>query len=65
MTDTIEFYCDDKLVTAVKSSFAPDPGEKVNIHKVTYVVLGRTYTVDYAGERFSHCVCVVNLTLAE
>jgi hypothetical protein len=61
MEDIIEFYVDDHLVTAVKSSFAPDIGEKVNIMKQTYEVIGRTYTVDYANERFAHCNCIVNL----
>lgn len=64
MGDTIEFYHDDQLIAAVKSSFAPRKGEKINIKNKTYIVVGRTYTVDYAGERFAHCVCVVNLRRA-
>ncbi len=45
--DAIEFHMPDGLILTVESSHAPDRGDKVNINKRTYKVIGRTYTVDY------------------
>jgi hypothetical protein len=60
--DQVEFHFPDGEVLAVESSHAPDRGDLVNIRKVTYCVIGRTYTVDHAHERdLTQVVCIVNL----
>lgn len=62
MADEIEFYCGDILVLAMKSSHAPSPNDLVNILKITYRVVGRTYTVDHAAAPYMRAmVCVINM----
>lgn len=64
--DRIEFHLGDRIVAWADSSHAPDRGDKVNIRKVTYVVIGRTYTLDHADEpRERSVVCVLNLRREE
>lgn len=50
MSDKIEFYHDDKQMPflTIESSFQPNEGDFVNIQKVTYEVIGRSFTVDHA-----------------
>jgi len=62
MTDAIEFHLGNQVILAMESSHAPDRGDLVNIRKVTYRVVGRTYTIDHASEpRMRQIVCVINL----
>lgn len=57
--DRIEFYLGDACVSRIESSHAPDRGDKVNIRKTTYVVVGRSYTVDHADEFWQRSLCCV------
>lgn len=64
--DRIEFYFEDNFLAGGTTSMTPDRGEFINIKKVTYKVLGRTYTLDYADESIATCmVCIIDLALAE
>jgi hypothetical protein len=65
MADSIEFFYDGRVIAYVDSSHAPDRGDMVNIKSTTYHVIGRTYTVDYAGERHAKVVCIITLALDE
>lgn len=46
----VEMYLGDAIVVGVESSFAPDVGELINIRKITYHVIWRSFTVDHADE---------------
>lgn len=61
MSDKIEFYLGEKKQPFVTlfSSFQPNDGDLVNIKGVTYVVLGRSFTVDHAGQRDESIRCNV------
>lgn len=48
--DRIEFWIADKVLLALDSSFAPAEGELINIKRVTYRVVGRSFTVDQADD---------------
>lgn len=62
MKDQIEFHLDGAAIVIADSSHAPDRGDLVNIRGATYVVIGRTYTVDHSDEpRERRVVCVINL----
>lgn len=64
MPDMIEFWVDGGAIAFVNSSHAPDRGDKVNIRKVTYRVIGRTYALDQADEpRQRQMVCIINLEI--
>jgi hypothetical protein len=59
MTDKLEFYFEDKQnpFIILDSSFQPNDGDLVNIKGVTYVVLGRSFSVDHSAkpERSIRC----------
>ena len=61
--DTVEFYLPDKVnpFLIVDSSFQPNDGDLVSIKGVTYVVLGRSFSVDYSGkpEQAMRCNVIV------
>ncbi len=61
MSDRVEFYLDKKAqpFCSVASSFQPNDGDLVNIKKVTYVVLGRSFTVDTDGFGLTKMRCNV------
>lgn len=62
--DRIEFYREGERghIAVTDSSHAPDRGDKVNIKGVTYMVLGRTYTVDQSDNwNLTSVVCVITL----
>lgn len=62
MRDMIEFHLGEKIIAWAESSHAPDRGDMVNIRSTTYVVKGRTYTVDHADSTVQRSVvCVINL----
>jgi hypothetical protein len=62
MDDWIEFHLGDRILLSMQSSHAPDRGDLLNMRKVTYRVIGRTYTVDYADSvRERKMVCIINL----
>lgn len=67
MTDTIEFYLlgSPTPMFSIRSSFAPSEGEYVNIKGATYVVRGRSYTVDNSDqvERSIRCNVILRPTL--
>jgi hypothetical protein len=52
VSDRIEFYLEGKQqpFLSLDSSFAPTEGDLINIEKVTYEVLGRSFTVDQAAD---------------
>lgn len=51
MADSIEMYLGDEQrpFLFLDSSFAPEKGDLINLEKKTYIVLGRSFTVDYAS----------------
>jgi hypothetical protein len=53
VADTVEFYEDGnhQPFMTLDSAFAPNDGDLVNIRGETWVVLGRSFAVDYADER--------------
>lgn len=62
MADAVEFHLGERILLSMESSHAPDRGDLVNLRKVIYEVIGRTYAVDYADEpRARQMVCVINL----
>lgn len=61
MADRMEVVCDGVCVFAGETSHSPEPGELINIRKLTYQVLGRTFTVDYVDERHVQVVCYLNV----
>lgn len=70
MSDTVEFFLRDQPqpFLVVDSAFQPNDGDLVNIRKVTYRVLGRSFTVDYADQprrRQMRCVVIVEPYLGE
>ena len=65
MKDMLEFYVGKRCICALESSHAPDRGDMVNINKITYKVTGRTYTIDYVGERNVHANCIITLDVFE
>ena len=52
MNDSVEFYEGKKQspFLTVNSSFHPNEGDLVNIQKVTWEVVGRSFSVDYADD---------------
>lgn len=50
--DTVEFYHEghQQPFCIVDSSFQPNDDDLVSIKGVTYVVLGRSFAVDYSGK---------------
>lgn len=62
-TDKIELYLEGSyhpFVTA-DSSFQPNDGDLINIHKVTYEVIGRSFTVDHVNKEEQQVRCNVIL----
>ena len=60
-SDRIEFYLDGKEnpFCIVRSAFQPNDGDLVNIRGITYKVIGRSFTVDRAGEHDQSARCNV------
>jgi hypothetical protein len=60
-TDTIEFYEEPskRPFLIIDSSFQPADGDLVNIEGKTWLVLGRSFTVDYAGKETQSVRCNV------
>jgi len=60
-TDRIEFYLNkhQRPFLIVNSSFQPNDGDLISIEKVTYKVLGRSFSVDYAREPDEQVRCNV------
>lgn len=54
--DRLEIWVDKDLLLAADSSFAPNDGDLININKITYTVVGRSFTVDYADDPFERQV---------
>lgn len=54
--DILEIWLGEDLLLRVDSSFAPMEGELINIKKVTYRVVGRSFTVDHADDVFERQV---------
>lgn len=52
MSDTMEIYVNNHQIPflIIESSFQPNEGDLINIRKVTYKVVGRSFTVDHADE---------------
>lgn len=61
--DAIEFHVGNRCILEIDSSHAPDRGDKVNINKRTYKVIGRSYTIDHAydGPALQKVYCIINL----
>ena len=54
--DRLEIWLGDRLMMAVDSSLAPAEGELINIRKVTYRVVGRSFSIDHADDPYSRQV---------
>lgn len=52
MRDIVEFYLlhSPSPFLRVQSSFAPVEGDLINIRGVTYIVVGRSFSVDHGDE---------------
>lgn len=61
MGDRIEFWIGKSILLAIDSSFAPVDGDLINIQKITYRVIGRSFTVDYANTPQRQMRCKVIL----
>lgn len=48
--DRLEIWEGEALIFSMDSSFAPNEGDLINIKKTTYRIVGRSFTIDYAGE---------------
>ena len=48
--DRLEIWLGDKLMFGADSSYAPQENELINIRKITYRVVDRSFTVDHADE---------------
>ena len=50
MNETLEFYLDNSLnpFLVVNTSYQPLDGDLINIKKETFVVIGRSFTVDHS-----------------
>lgn len=65
MSDTIELYREKSMrpFLTIKSSFQPGDEDILNIRGVAYKVIGRSFTVDRAGEQDQSIRC--NLIVEE
>ena len=54
--DRLEIWLNDRILLGVDSSFAPAEGELINIKKITYRVVGRSFSVDHADDLFERQV---------
>ena len=61
MSDSIEFYVDDKLIAHVESSFVMEADSAISIRKVSYRILSVTYALDDADGPFPRMRCNVDL----
>lgn len=66
-TDVVEFYRNKVMqpFLCIESSFAPQDNDLINIRGETYKVLGRSFSVDYAGTMQQRVRCNVILELRE
>jgi hypothetical protein len=55
-SDRLEIWVGKALMLAIDSSFAPLEGELINIKRVTYRVVGRSFTIDQADDSFERQV---------
>ena len=56
--DTIEFYCDDKIICSLHSSMCLAVGSYINMKKTTYKIEYISFTIDHADsilERSMRC----------
>lgn len=55
MKDIVEFYLEKHThpFLIVDSSFQPNDGDLISISKVTYKVIGRSFSVDHSDQRSS------------
>lgn len=69
MSDKLELYFEGKThpFLTIASSFQPNDGDLINVKGVTYVVLGRSFTIDYAGQAHEsvRCNCIVKKQKAD
>lgn len=66
--DRLEIWLGDALMLALDSSFTPEEGELINIKRVTYRVVGRSFTVDQSDDPFERqirCNVIVELASGE
>jgi hypothetical protein len=66
MKSRVEFYLAGRnnYFCGVDAEFQPNEGDLVNIRKVTYKVLGRSFTVDHADDVNQTSMCC-NVTVEE
>ena len=64
LPDKIEFYMQDSNLPFkhIDSSFAPLKGDLINIKKIIYKVVDRSFTIDYDGEWGQQIRCNVIVT---
>ena len=61
MSESVEFYLGEapRPFMSVASSFQPNVDDLIFIAKVTYRVIGRSFTVDYSNKPSKHFRCNV------
>ena len=45
--DIVEIWLGDQVLLRINSAFAPAEGDLINIAKVTYRVIGRSFSIDH------------------
>ncbi len=51
--DIVEIWIGDQVLVRIDSSFAPVEGDLINVERVTYVVVGRSFAIDDASDAFN------------
>jgi hypothetical protein len=66
MKTRVEFYLNSRnsYFCGVDAEFQPNDGDLVNIRKVTYKVIGRSFTVDHADD-INECRMRCNVIVEE
>ncbi len=59
MANTLEFYLESMQspFLRVETQFSPVVGEQISIKGVTWVVIGRSYSVDYSSQPHQSMRC--------
>lgn len=65
MNDVIEFYNEESggMLTSIKSSIVPRPGDLISVNKETWEVAAVTFAVDYSDMPFSERKMRANIDL--
>lgn len=61
----LEFYDGEKLLIRLSSAMVPPIGYYISIKKVTWLVVGVTYAIDYAENSQNERIMRANIDLQE